>query len=134
MDLDAIPLFKLMSKRMDWLNQRQAVVAENVANVDTPGFKPSDLTPFSFRDALAGGHHLEPALTNPAHLKLTQPNAGPGAVGKDKKAYETKPDGNAVVVEQQLLKMNETAQDYNTVTGLYRRNINLLKLALGHNS
>ncbi len=130
MDLDSIPLFKLMTRKMDWLTQRHAVIAENVANVDTPGFKPSDLTPFTFRDALGDSRHLEPTLTSPAHMQLTPPDNGPGTVQKDKKLYETKPDGNAVVAEQQMLKMTETSQDFNTVTALYKRNLSLLTMAL----
>ena len=51
MDLSSIGILKLISKKMDWLGQRQEVLAQNVANADTPKFKPDDLTPFTFRTA-----------------------------------------------------------------------------------
>ncbi len=134
MDLSSIGLFKLMTKKMDWLSQRQGVLAQNVANVDTPKFKPEDLTPFSFRTALQEGHHLQPAMTNSAHLQLTRASDGPGTVRKDRKTYETKPDGNAVDIEEQMLKLTQTSGDYNMVTSLYRKNVAMLKTVLSRGS
>ena len=134
MDLNSIGLFKLMAKKMDWLSQRQGVLAQNVANVDTPKFKPEDLTPFTFHTALQEAHHLEPAMTNPAHLQLAHAADGPGAVRKDRKTYETKPDGNAVDIEEQMLKLSQTSQDYNMVTNLYRTNVAMLKLVRSRGS
>ena len=46
MDLSSMGVFKLMAKKMDWLTQRQEVLAQNVANVDTPKFKPDDSIDF----------------------------------------------------------------------------------------
>ena len=134
MDLSSIGILKLISKKMDWLGQRQEVLAQNVANADTPKFKPDDLTPFTFRTALQEGHHLTPAMTNPAHLQLPHANEGPGSVRKERKPYETKPDGNAVDLEEQMLKLSQTAQDYNMVTSLYRKNVSLLKTVLARGS
>jgi flagellar basal-body rod protein FlgB len=131
MDLNSLGVFKVMAKKMDWLTQRQAVIADNVANIDTPKFQSSDLTPMTFRSALATVHKLEPAMTSPAHQTLAKGNDGPGTVRRDRKPYETKPDGNAVVAEEQMLKLSQTSQDFNTVTSLYRRNVNLLKMAIG---
>ena len=131
MDLNSIGVFKLMTKKMDWLTQRQEVLAQNVANVDTPKFKPDDLTPFTFRSALEGSGRLEPAVTSPSHQRLARANDGPGAVRKDKKPYETKPDGNAVVVEEQMLKLSQTNQDFSMVTNLYKKNVALFKMAIG---
>ena len=62
MDLNTLGVFKLLNKKMDWLNQRQEVVAENIANVDTPKYKPSDLKTFTFKSALGEGHRLAPVL------------------------------------------------------------------------
>ena len=134
MDLSSLGVFKLMGKKMDWLTQRQTVLAQNVANVDTPKFKPEDLTPFTFRTALQASRTLEPAMTNSAHLRLAHAAGGPGEVRKDRKTYETKPDGNAVDIEEQMMKLNQTTQDYNTVTNLYRKNVALLKTVLARGS
>ncbi|MEI7607130.1 MAG: flagellar basal body rod protein FlgB [Rhodospirillaceae bacterium] len=130
MDLSSMGVFKLMAKKMDWLTQRQEVLAQNVANVDTPKFKPDDVTPFTFRTALQASNHLEPAMTNPAHQHLAHANDGPGSVRKERKPYETKPDGNAVDIEEQMLKLSQTSQDFNMVTSLYRKNVSLIKSVL----
>ncbi|MEI8395011.1 MAG: flagellar basal body rod protein FlgB [Rhodospirillaceae bacterium] len=133
MDLGTMGVFKLMTKKMDWLAQRQEVIAENVANANTPKFKPEDMTPFTFRSALEEGRHkLEPVLTNPAHQSMLHPKDGAaGTARKEKRPYETKPDGNAVVVEEQMLKLSQAGQDFSLVTSLYRKNVNLFKLAIG---
>ena len=45
---------------MAWLSQRQEVLSQNIANADTPGFRPSDLAPMDMRGTLkaAGGRVL----------------------------------------------------------------------------
>ena len=130
MDLNTLGMFKLLNKKMDWLNQRQEVIAQNVANVDTPHYKPSDLKTFTFKSALGESPHLAPVMTNPGHQMPPGLAKEAGVVQKDKVPYETKPDGNAVVVEDQMLKMSQSSQDYTTITNLYKKNVSLLKLAI----
>ena len=48
MDLTRIPLFAMMTRRMSWLNERQKILAQNIANADTPKYKPLDLKPLDF--------------------------------------------------------------------------------------
>src|SRR5215212_8958164 len=52
MNLDDIPLFSMLKGRLGYLNQRQQVVAQNIANADTPGYTPRDLNGFSFKSHL----------------------------------------------------------------------------------
>lgn len=131
MDTSSLGLFRLLSKKMDWLNQRQEVLAENVANADTPKYRPNDLSSFDFKTAITEAHRLKPAQTDPGHMQFARGDDGPGKVGRNRRPYETKPDGNAVIVEEQMLKVAQTAADYNTVTNLYRKNVGLLKMVLG---
>jgi len=49
MDLNKIPVFAAITKRMHWLNQRQKVLADNIANSDTPGYAPKDLKEINFK-------------------------------------------------------------------------------------
>ena len=76
------------------------------------------------------GHRLAPVLTNPGHQMPPSFSKEAGEVQKDKTPYETKPDGNAVVVEDQMLKMSQSSQDYTMVTNLYKKNVSLLKLVI----
>ncbi|CAK0755052.1 Flagellar basal body rod protein FlgB [uncultured Gammaproteobacteria bacterium] len=134
MNLTSLNLFKLAARKMDWLAQRQEVLAENVANVDTPKYKPYDLKPFDFKTALAQTHHLQLNQTNGAHLSSRRDESGPGKVEKDRHSYETKPDGNAVVIEEQMIKVSGTTQDFNLITNLYKKHVGLIRQALSRGS
>lgn len=131
MDLSNLGLFKLMSRKMDWLTQRQEVISQNVANADTPEYKGRDLKPFNFRDALADSRRLTPTATSPTHLQGTVPAGGSNKEQRVRNPYETAPDGNNVVVEEQMIKLSQTSMDYQTITNLYRKQVGLLKTAIG---
>lgn len=134
MDLGNVPLFKAMMSRMSWLTQRQQVLAQNVANADTPNFKPRDLTPLSFRDILG---ESPAGATGQLQLVATQANhlAAPGAANTfravvDRSAVAS-PSGNGVSVEDQMLKVSATANEFQMTTDLYRRHVAMLKTVLG---
>ena len=132
MDLSKSPLFALMGRRLSWLAQRQAVLAHNISNADTPQFKPIDLTRESFRRMLDGTR--APAVgmtrTSEAHIMpVRQPD--PFRKDKSKDTYETALAGNSVVLEEQLMKVSETQGAYNLATNLYRKHVAMLKMAIG---
>lgn len=129
MDLDKLGLFKLMSRRMNWLTQRQDTLAQNISNANTPGFKPQDLKPFTFRDALSDEHTMTMATTASAHLQPTRTPVDDKA-RRQRDPYETKPDGNAVVLEEQMNKIGQTSSDYDTVLSLYKKQLGLLQTAI----
>lgn len=131
MDLNQVGVLKMLGRKMGWLGQRQAVLTENVANADTPHYKPRDVTAFDFKAALGQNRRLEPTRTSSTHMQLTQANAGPGKAERERHPYETKMDGNSVVIEEQMLKISQTATDYNAATSLYRKNVALLRSAIG---
>lgn len=130
MDLNNLGLFKLMSRKAGWLTQRQEVLAANIANADTPEYKPNDLKPFSFRDAMVDQRRIKPAATDAGHLQGT---LGAGGLNKEQQVrnpYETAPAGNAVVLEEQIMKVGQNAMDYQTITNLYRKQVALIKSAI----
>jgi len=131
MDLGNLALFKLMGRKMGWLTQRQEVLAQNIANADTPQYKAQELKPFSFRDALSEGRRLQPAATAAAHLTGTTAASGTVREQRVRNPYETSPDGNSVVIEEQMMKLSQNGMDYQTVTNLYRKQVALLKQAMG---
>jgi flagellar basal-body rod protein FlgB len=135
MPINQAPLFKLMSARLAWLSQREVVLGQNLANADTPDYRPRDLRPAEFArlaEALPGtAGRLAMTRTDPAHL-------GPGAqvrIGLDgrpaKNVYETAPNGNAVILEEQMAKASQTALDYQLTSNLYRKYLGMLRIALG---
>ncbi len=95
MDVGEIPLFALADRRLAWVDRREALLSQNVANADTPGYKPRDLPPFD--QALARiGLDLAPVRTNPAHLAGTAADTTGASLAL---SGEQAPDGNAVSLD-----------------------------------
>ena len=132
MDLSKSPLFALMGRRLNWLTQRQTILAHNVSNADTPDFKPRDLTKESFRKMLEGTRlsTVTMARTSEAHIMPVH-SPDPFRKDKEKHPYETALAGNSVVLEEQLMKVSETQSAYNLATNLYRKHVAMLKMAIG---
>ena len=135
MAISDIALFGALKTRMNWLQHRQMLLAENVANADTPGYRGRDLAP---PDSAAGrwggaGAALTPVRTHPGHL---QAGFGPDGKPRPKEAesFEIRPRGNSVSLEQEMMKVSETQLDYQLASGLYTRGIGMLKTALGKRS
>ncbi len=130
MDLTKIPLLEAITRRMSWLGERQSVLSQNVANADTPGYVAKDVKPPSFAELVAGASaRLPMAVTEPGHMVPVSDDGGFKLVAQ--KTPERAPDGNAVQLEDQMMKISDTANDYALTTSLYRQQLGLLKAALG---
>ena len=122
-----LPLLSQIKGRLSWLDERQRVIAENVANADTPGYVGRDLSqPADFAAALRGGGvqmvrtsamHIAPAGAAARFEAHTAPDS------------ETTLDGNSVVVEEQMLKMAESRMAYDAAIGLYQKSMQMLRMA-----
>ncbi|APX89188.1 flagellar biosynthesis protein FlgB [Brevirhabdus pacifica] len=128
MKLESMSFFEIASKRMQWLGVRQQVVAENVANADTPEYKARDVSPFAeMIDAATRGGG--PQTTNPKHISSNAFGDGM-RVDEDQVAWEAKLDGNTVVLEQQSIKAAEISENYRLASQLYRKGYELLTLSV----
>lgn len=148
MVMQDLNLMAALLQKMDWTENRQKLLAANIANADTAGYKAQDLEPLDFKDLLgsstsklslaaassAGSAHVAPSAletTDPKHISV---NTGSVSVGGDgtrqKRTYETSPDGNSVILEEQLVKMNSNFADHSLATNLYLRNMAMLKTSL----
>lgn len=137
MELTNLPMFGIMRGRLSWLNQRKEVLATNIANSDTPDFGAKDIQSFDARREIkkTPNFSVNVALTNPQHLKGRN-SAGNGAfkAQDERRPYETAPAGNSVILEEQMVKMNETSVNHELVTSLYRKHLGMLKAAIGRGS
>ncbi len=124
-------IFSLLSKRMEWLGQRQKVLAQNIANADTPDYVPHDLKAQDFRRMVERQYlpTLKPEATRAGHIQTSSLKADGRGV-EQKQNYETAPSGNAVVLEEQLIKVAQTQNDYNAITNLYKKQVAMMKMAL----
>lgn len=130
-------LLQGIERAMQHLSGRQKVISQNIANSETAGFKAREVEAPDFSDLLAaqqGGPRVaRPRISitsGMAALGASQPRGGSGIV-LDADTMETKPDGNNVTLEEQLLKMGEMQADFTALTNLYRKQIGLLKVATG---
>lgn len=144
MDIGEIPLFALLRQRLGYLGERQRVIGQNVANADTPGYRPLDLKPFTFQGVLEGqaqggtvqlamtgaGRALAPAQTAGGHLPGFAPKK-PGTAFKSSVAddSETTLDGNSVNLEDQMIKMTDARTQYDAAIGFYQKSLGLLRMA-----
>jgi flagellar basal-body rod protein FlgB len=131
MTLDDIPVFAMLKNRLDYLAGRQQVIAQNVANSDTPGYTPMDLKPFTVADA-GGAGGLAPvavAVTSPMHL--TPPQAVGSTLGKATPSpdSETTLNGNSVVLEEEMMKMTQARLDYDAAIGFYQQSLAMIQAA-----
>ena len=132
MDFNYLGLFKLITRRIDWLSQRQEVLAKNIANSDTPGYKPVDLSPFARQLARSGDATLAAAATHAGHIRASaSPGTANSATRRIDDVYEASPTGNEVVLEQQLIRVSETAMQHQLALNLYRKHAGMIRTALG---
>jgi flagellar basal-body rod protein FlgB len=126
MAITELPIFSMLKNRMHWHQERQRVLSENVANADTPRFRPHDLVP------------VDAKATQPANVALARTDAGhigglPGGTtfANRRGGYEIRPAGNAVNLEDEMMKVAANQMDYQAATTLYSKSVGLLKTALG---
>jgi flagellar basal-body rod protein FlgB len=129
MDLSSSGLFGMMTDRMTWLTARQRVLAENVVNADTPNYKPRDLVEPDFKTTLQQVM-VTPTLTNAGHIQ-TKAALAPGIVEARVRTDDTGLNGNAVSVEDEMMKVSATAVDYQAMTALFKKWQGLFRMALG---
>ena len=133
MPVSDLPIFSMLRTRMQWHQERQRVLAENVSNADTPNFRPKDLKPLDFgaQAQAAGprGGQVALASTNPAHITGS---AATSTFATDRPTkYDVRPAGNAVNLEDEMMKVASNQQDYQAAISLYSRSMGLFRTALG---
>ncbi len=107
-------LTRLASERTSYLSARQSLIAQNVANVNTPGYRAVDLKPFS---ATLQEAAVAMAVTNPAHITPTaQELDPPKPVEND--GGEATISGNSVNLEGEMVKLGEVGRDYLEANGI----------------
>lgn len=132
MDLANTQFFGLLRTRLDQLSERQRLIAENIANASTPGYRPRDLDTSGFERMLqsytgAAGVGLTMSRTNAGHMTPTGGTGSAKIVTRDDS--ETTIDGNAVVLEDQMARAAETRMQFETGIALYQKGLELVRLA-----
>lgn len=127
-----IGLLQAATAKMSHLDQRQRLIASNIANASTPNYKSRDLKPADFSMILKGAtgsteihqktthsqHFPRQSDINSGRINVTSTFVGNGEI-------------SGVDLEDELLKSSEVALDYNMVTAIYERSVGLIRTAIG---
>lgn len=121
---NGVDILTLAERRLEWLEKRQTVLAGNVANVNTPGYKPKDIT--SFQNIL--NQHTAATLTqtNPNHLS---------GIGEGTRTLRrggiASPDGNEVNIEEELEKVASNNDQQRLATNSYSVYNSMFSIVIG---
>jgi flagellar basal-body rod protein FlgB len=131
MALSDIPILSMLRTKMEWHQARQKVLAENVANADSPEFRPHDLAMPDFeRQTHRPISTVSLTRTEGDHIAGT-PASSPNFRSQTQGGYEIRPTGNAVSLEDEMMKVAANQMDFQAATALYTHSLNLIKTALG---
>lgn len=114
--MEPVYLFNLIDQQKSWLSMRQSLVAQNVANADTPGYKAQDLMPFS---RVMERSALEMAGADPLHMRPS-PTETLAAAMRPAEGWETSHSGNSVSPELEMIKAGEVRGAFTLDTNLMR--------------
>lgn len=132
MSINDLPVLSILRTKMQWHQERQRVLAENISNSDTPNFKPRELVEPKFDGVGAStgtAGSLAMMRTSGSHIG---PSGGAQNFAQNSKAgFQTRPAGNGVNLEDEMLKVSANQMDYAAVTSLYSKSLHLLKTAIG---
>src|SRR6202000_812116 len=132
MYLQDLPLLSMLRERMTWLNQRQDVLSQNVANADTPRFVARDLKDLDFDKLVSGNQSgTQMTTTNARHNAISSVRSGKFE-DHETPDQESSPNGNAVSLEVEMIKVADTQAQYAAAANLYAKAITMMKTAIGH--
>ncbi len=133
MAITDVPILSMLRTKMSWAQERQKVLAQNVANSDTPNYRGRDLVAPKFDDAVSSAvrpvDQVTLAATAPGHIGGSL--GGATRYGTARGGYEVRPTGNSVNLEDEMMKVSNNQMEYQAATALYTRSLTLLKVALG---
>ena len=133
MAITDLPMLSMLRARMQWTQARQSLIAENVANADTPGYRPRDLGDLRF-DRAAGtavSASLGLTVTAPGHITPVGAQSSAGLETKRAKGFEVVPSGNGVNLEDEMMKAGDNQADYQLAASIYQHSLATLKIAVG---
>lgn len=122
-EVKAQSVFQNYYDQMDYLTQRDMIISQNVANADTPGYKPKEL-----KKKGSGDSSVSLKTTDPKHFSMDGSNSGYEV--SDAEILELKPNGNAVTLENELYKKSENSIRLQEATNMYNKSRGMLKTAI----
>lgn len=132
MNFADVPLMSLLREKMTWLNARQSVLSQNLANEDVSGYSAQDLKPLDFESVLK--HTTQPGnvnmmVTDPMHISSPTSSSDPYV-----QIESTDSDGSnsssTVSDEEEMMKVSDTQAQYQAAANLYAKSIQMMRTAI----
>ncbi|AMN43283.1 flagellar basal body rod protein FlgB [Rhodoplanes sp. Z2-YC6860] len=130
MSITDLPLFSMLRSRMQWHQERQRVLAQNVANSDTRDFQPRDLNPLKFENVEPGMMTVSLRRTESNHMNASGGSATGFQTGQSR-GFESRVSATAVNLEDEMMKVAANQMDYQAASSLYIKSLGLIKIAIG---
>ncbi|MEM7046450.1 MAG: flagellar basal body rod protein FlgB [Pseudomonadota bacterium] len=124
-----LSVLSLAGRHLDYVDQRQKLLSQNIANTDTPHYRPTDFKDFVHYSGLPRKNKLEQTGTHHGHF--TYRNAPDPKADAQRTTYEISQDGNEVQLDEQLIKLAANSSAHRLTTNLYNKHVTMLRLAIG---
>lgn len=115
--MESLHLFDIASQKNQWLSGRQAVIAGNIANANTPGYQAQDLQPF---EEILRATSLQMVATSPGHMVAENGASAAGADTRPGSTWDIVHSGNSVSMEKELMKAGEVSGGYSLNTSIIK--------------
>lgn len=125
-----IGLLKLAGAMASHAAHRQGLIAENLANADTPGYHARDLESFATVATRTTQNASVMKATRPEHIGFTDTMAG-FAVEDSAVFSAESPNGNTVSIDDQMMRSAALKVDHDLALGIYSKSLQILRLGLG---
>mgnify|MGYP000678140678 CR=1 len=125
-----IGIMKLAGALASHSYQRQGVIAENVANADTPGFRAKDLQSFAELHGAQSSGPSQMKATREGHMGFTSGSMRYEAEEVAAFGAES-PNGNTVSLEDQMTRGAEVQHTHEMALGVYSKSLSIIRLGLG---
>lgn len=129
MDLKNLSVFNMANQNMQYLQTRQQVIAENIANASTPGYLARDIEKPDFGQKVAAAAGLKLNTTNPKHLSGVNDTAGSYRIYTPQPSQALTIDGNGVILEQQMNEASKASSEYKRMITIYNKYKSMMQVA-----
>jgi len=125
---ERLNVFNIAYSMATHAGKRQALVSENIANADTPGYHAKDIKPFKevFAASEAQGDMI---ASRGSHINGVNGSGFDWAVTTDESSVD--PNNNSVSLEEQILNGIEAKRQHDRALAIYRSSMNILRASLG---
>lgn len=124
MDINVLSLASALAAHA---SARQRLIAENVANADTPGYRARDVADFAA--TLDGAPAFQARTTRPGHVAFGADARGFAPREQAATGAET-PNGNSVSLEDQMMRAAAVRQEHDLALGVYAKSLEILRTAV----